>query len=125
MGNVTSFMLMPKTAANLNYSLVFWKNNIIVVKYQIESMNRYSVIDLATGKIKDTNINMMSEANNIDIGNTSVFAMTGQNLLYSMSFNPFILCTKNNLDSPVTKTASQTMKITYTLSVADTAGSEV
>ena len=29
--------------------------------------------------------------------------------------NPFILTTKNNLDEPVVKTASQTMKITYTL----------
>jgi hypothetical protein len=29
--------------------------------------------------------------------------------------NPFILTTKNNLGEPVVKTASQTMKITYTL----------
>ena len=111
--------------SNIEFCPVFWKNNIIVVKYQIKNGYRYFVIDLATGKMKDTNASQMSDANNIDIGHTSVFAMTGQNLLYSMSFNPFILCTKNNLDSPVTKTASQTMKITYTLSVADTAGSEV
>ena len=32
--------------------------------------------------------------------------------------NPLILATINNLDSPVTKTAAQTMKITYTLSKA-------
>ena len=108
--------------SDIGFCPVFWKNNIIVVKYQLQRAYRYFVIDLATGKIKDTNISMMSEANNIDIGHTSVFAMTGQNLIYSMSFNPFILCTKNNLDSPVTKTASQTMKITYTLSVADTEG---
>ena len=85
----------------------------------------YIVIDLATGKIKDTNIKNMSGDYAIDIGHESVFATTGENLAYSIVFNPFILCTKNNLDSPVTKTASQTMKITYTLSVADTAGSEV
>lgn len=111
--------------SNVGFCPVFWKNNIIVVKYQLQSGYRHFVIDLATGKMKDTNISVMSEANNIDIGHTSVFAMTGGNLTYSMSFNPFILCTKNNLDSPITKTASQTMKITYTLSVADTEGSEV
>ena len=32
--------------------------------------------------------------------------------------NPLILATINNLDSPVTKTAAQTMKITYTLTKA-------
>jgi hypothetical protein len=32
--------------------------------------------------------------------------------------NPLILATINNLDTPVTKTAAQTMKITYTLSKA-------
>ena len=32
--------------------------------------------------------------------------------------NPLILATVNNLDTPVTKTAAQTMKITYTLSKA-------
>lgn len=36
-------------------------------------------------------------------------------LRFSVYFNPLILMTKNNLDSPVTKTSSQTMKITYTL----------
>ena len=32
--------------------------------------------------------------------------------------NPLILSTINNLDTPVTKTAAQTMKITYTLTKA-------
>lgn len=99
---------------------VFNKGKMLVAR-----INGYRVIDLATGKIKDTNIQNMSGGYAIDIGHESVFATTGENLAYSIVFNPFILCTKNNLDSPVTKTASQTMKITYTLSVADTAGSEV
>lgn len=99
---------------------VFKKGKILVAY-----ISGYIVIDLATGKIKDTNIKNMSGDYAIDIGHESVFATTGGNLAYSIVFNPFILCTKNNLDSPVTKTASQTMKITYTLSVADTAGSEV
>ena len=75
--------------------------------------------------MKDTNLKDITNNWNFDIGNQSVFGMTGNNLIYQPVVNPFILCTKNNLDSPVTKTASQTMKITYTLSVADTAGSEV
>lgn len=106
---------------DIGFCPVFWKNNIIVIKYRLSANYRYLVIDLATGKMKDTNTAIMSDFNNIDIGHESVFAMTGQNLTYSMSFNPFVLCTKNNLDSPVTKTASQTMKITYTLSVAEDA----
>lgn len=98
-----------------------FKKGKILVAY----INGYIVIDLESGQMRDTNINGINQFCNIDIGHESVFAMTGKNLAYSMCFNPFILCTKNNLDSPVTKTASQTMKITYTLSVADTAGSEV
>jgi hypothetical protein len=37
---------------------------------------------------------------------------------YHIKKNPLILATINNLDTPVTKTAAQTMKITYTLSKA-------
>ena len=98
-----------------------FKKGKILVAY----INGYIVIDLESGQMRDTNINDINQFCNVDIGHESVFAMTGKNLTYSMVFNPFILCTKNNLDSPVTKTASQTMKITYTLSVADTAGGEV
>ena len=42
-------------------------------------------------------------------------AMTDGSSIYK---NPLILATVNNLDTPVTKTAAQTMKITYTLSKA-------
>ena len=37
---------------------------------------------------------------------------------YTICKNPLILATINNLETPVTKTAAQTMKITYTLSKA-------
>lgn len=107
---------------------IFKKGKILValiIGNNTDMYNEHIVIDLESGQMRDTNISKISQSGNIDIGHGSVFAMTGKNLTYSMSFNPFILCTKNNLDSPVTKTASQTMKITYTLSVADTAGSEV
>ena len=113
----------------INYWIIpiSWKDNILFAKRgsNKSSTQRYIVIDLSTGKMKDTNVNNITSECNFDIGNQSVFGMTGYNLIYQPVVNPFILCTKNNLDSPVTKTASQTMKITYTLSVADTAGSEV
>lgn len=106
---------------------IFWKDNILFARLFPNSNldNIFVVIDLSTGKMKDTNVKEITNNWNFDIGNQSVFGMTGNNLIYQPVVNPFILCTKNNLDSPVTKTASQTMKITYTLSVADTAGSEV
>ena len=106
---------------------ISWKDNILFAKINPGSGSsaRFVVIDLSTGKMKDTNIQEITNKYNFDIGNQSVFGMTGYNLIYQPVVNPFILCTKNNLDSPVTKTASQTMKITYTLSVADTTGSEV
>ena len=106
---------------------ISWKGNILFARSGSYSSKTYKfiVIDLSTGKMKDTNIQSITNNCNFDIGNQSVFGMTGENLIYQPVVNPFILCTKNNLDSPVTKTASQTMKITYTLSVADTAGSEV
>lgn len=106
---------------------ISWKGNILFARRGSNSSrtNKFVVIDLSTGKMKDTNVLSITNKYNFDIGNQSVFGMTGDNLIYQPVVNPFILCTKNNLDSPVTKTASQTMKITYTLSVADTAGSEV
>ena len=106
---------------------ISWKDNILFARLApgAGSFSRFVVIDLSTGKMKDTNMQGITNNMNFDIGNQSVFGMTGYNLIYQPVVNPFILCTKNNLDSPVTKTASQTMKITYTLSVADTAGSEV
>ena len=118
------------TAYSLGYSdmtPISWKDNILFARLApgAGSSSRFVVIDLSTGKMKDTNVLEITNKWNFDIGNQSVFGMTGDNLIYQPVVNPFILCTKNNLDSPVTKTASQTMKITYTLSVADTAGSEV
>ena len=97
---------------------ISWKDNILFAKRDaISSSNQmFIVIDLSTGKMKDTNIQNITNKYNFDIGNQSVFGMTGNYLTYQPVVNPFILCTKNNLDSPVTKTASQTMKITYTLS---------
>ena len=116
-----------RTGSIVTIAPIFSKGNIAIigVRFSSDAIENYILVDLSTGKAVDTNISNITQVRPFDIGNCAVFASTGQNLRYSMTFNPFILCTKNNLDSPVTKTASQTMKITYTLSVADTAGSEV
>ena len=108
---------------------IFWSDNIVCILFQdnssTASASHCKCVDFSTGYSIDTNISSITQYDTVYTGNYAVFASTGIYLRYSMTFNPFILCTKNNLDSPVTKTASQTMKITYTLSVADTAGSEV
>ena len=72
---------------------------------------------METGIIKKTNAKVLSNYGNcmVDIGEDSVFARTYTYMNYRLMMNPFVLTTKNNLDSPVTKTSSQTMKITYTL----------
>ena len=85
--------------------------------------NHY-ILDLKAGKLIKTNALGMSYVVNVDIGNKAAFARTGPYLGFRTIVNPFILCTKNNLDTPIVKTASQTMKITYTLSeVADESAS--
>ena len=64
----------------------------------------------------------MSIDNMVDIGHKTVFARCMSYASYRLTINPFILTTKNNLDAPVVKTASQTMKITYTLSESNESG---
>ena len=80
------------------------------------------IIDLTTGVAKKCN----TVVNNYDYGRViNIYRpiMTDDAIVYDSGdyvgctpkLNPFILTTKNNLDEPVVKTASQTMKITYTL----------
>lgn len=83
------------------------------------SYTDFYIIDFKTGKAKKLNITSSSPISskaNVSFGNKVVKIRTGSYLTYYVTINPFILTTKNNLDSPVVKTASQTMKITYTLS---------
>ena len=93
----------------------FWNDNCII----INSDNKTYIIDFNTGICKRTNaINLVAKAN-VDIGKKAVWVKTGSYLTYYITINPFILTTKNNLDTPVTKRASQTMKITYTLTESE------
>ena len=73
------------------------------------------ILDMSTGVAKETNSTDFYAHNVIANYNPLVWVSNGTNLGYVLNINPFVLTTKNNLDSAVTKTASQSMKITYTL----------
>lgn len=72
------------------------------------------VVDKKTGVAKKTNSKDFGVCSPLRI-NDAVFAKLDRYLGYRIVMNPFILTTKNNLDETITKTSSQTMKITYTL----------
>ena len=104
----------------LYFSPVFVRDNILVFRYSISDNAYYFyILDMSTGIIKKTNASNMSVDNMVDIGSDVAFCRAGSYLAYRTTMNPFILTTKNNLDSPITKTSSQTMKITYTLSESE------
>lgn len=108
---------------NAMFRPIYVRKNIFAFRYYNSNASQFYILDMSTGIIKKTNAKNMSVANMVDIGSDVVFAICNSYLSYRLMVNPFVLTTKNNLDSPVTKTASQTMKITYTLS--ETAESEV
>lgn len=103
------------------FSPYFFNNKYIVFKSKISDNGSTSsyyifILDLNTGIVKKTNAKNIYSKANVDIGKKVIWIQTGTYLTYRVTINPFILTTKNNLESPVEKTASQTMKITYTLS---------
>lgn len=124
-GNGNSFEF-SRTTGYKSFSPVYVNNNIFVFRYLHNSAYNYYyyyILDMNTGIIKKTNAKSMSVDNMVDVGSKVVYARCVSYLSYRLMVNPFIITTKNNLDSPVTKTSSQTMKITYTLS--EVAESEV
>lgn len=80
---------------------------------------RIYILDLETGILKETNSTAYQQMNTVELGSKVYYPCAGTYLNFASAINPFVLTTKNNLDSPVTKTASQTMKITYTLSESE------
>lgn len=98
---------------------IFSFGNILVFGYTIDvsktDFDRSFILDMSTGLLKEINANKMTYRSNIPLANNVAWGTTGYYLALAITVNPFVLCTKNNLDAPVTKTASQTMKITYTL----------
>lgn len=108
----------------LNFCPKIINNNTAVVTFGVfnstEPYDMY-IIDLTTGVAKKCNTVTNSYSGKVI--NILRPIMTDGAIVYDSDYhmsctpklNPFILTTKNNLDEPVVKTASQTMKITYTL----------
>lgn len=108
----------------LNFCSKIINNNTAVVTFgEIGYSDPYDmyIIDLTTGVAKKCNTVGQNDGNRVI--NIYYPIMTDGAIVYDSDtymgctpkLNPFILTTKNNLDEPVVKTASQTMKITYTL----------
>ena len=102
---------------------IFTAGNLFAFGYSADSaytsFSKACVIDLAKGLLKEINVENMTYRSNIPLANKVTFGRTGTYLALSITINPFVLTTKNNLGTPVTKTASQTMKITYTLTESE------
>ena len=113
---------------SLNFCPKIVNNNTAIVTFgELRGREPYDmyIIDLTTGVAKKCNTVAVSEYYNvikmykpIMTDGAIVYDSNGSGGYYmrcTPKLNPFILTTKNNLDEPVVKTASQTMKITYTL----------
>ena len=101
-------------------------NNTAVVVFGVfngSGTDDMYIIDLTTGVAKKCNRNNTSG----EVIDMRQAIMTDGAIVYDSDaymsctpkLNPFILTTKNNLDTPVQKTVSQTMKITYTLTESE------
>lgn len=105
----------------IGFAPIFVSDNILVFARIYSNNNNYStyILDLTTGEVKNTNISRMNVNSMVSFGNIATVFACDPYLACKTTLNPFILTTKNNLDTPVTKTASQTMKITYTLTESE------
>ena len=120
-GGVPFDMFSSYSDWKCTFSPVFVSDNIFVFARQIDGSYNTEVyiLDLATGEMKKTNAKRVYVEAMVSFGNVAT-VLTCDNYLKGMfAINPFILTTKNNLDAPVVKTASQTMKITYTLTESE------
>ena len=86
--------------------------------------NGHFVINVLAGEVKRTNVNLIAynsstqhssqvHGNDLLLVNAWMYRSSSGNDLYA---HPVPLITINNLSEPVVKTASQTMKVTYTIS---------
>ena len=95
---------------------MYRNKNVFVFAINSSSGNyEIYVVDKKTGVAKKTNSKDFGRVCSPLRINDAVFAKLDGYLGYRIVMNPFILTTKNNLDETITKTSSQTMKITYTL----------
>ena len=103
------------------FAPIFVSDNILVFSVFYDNNYNYKcyIIDLTTGEVKRTNAKILYVNSMVSFGNIATVFACDSYLACKTTLNPFILTTKNNLDTPVTKTASQTMKITYTLTESE------
>lgn len=103
------------------FAPIFVSDNILVFSVFYDNNYNYKcyMIDLTTGEVKRTNAKSLYVNSMVSFGNIATVFACDSYLACKTTLNPFILTTKNNLDTPVTKTASQTMKITYTLTESE------
>ena len=112
--------VLNTTAEGCGFCPIYRSGNILVFGLKSShSTSNYPwgiyILDMSTGVAKKTNSTDFYAHNVIANYNPLVWVSNGSTLGYVLNINPFVLTTKNNLDSAVTKTASQSMKITYTL----------
>ena len=103
------------------FAPIFVSDNILVFAIIFDRYYNHNVyiLDLTTGEVKRTNAKGFYINSMVSFGNIATVFSCDPYLACETTLNPFILTTKNNLDTPVTKTASQTMKITYTLTESE------
>lgn len=109
------------TSSAKHFQPVFCSDNMMAVCITDGNVNNFYTmfLDLKNGIAHKTNALIFSGYDNIDFGNPVVRVATGHYLDYTTVMNPFVLCTKNNLGTEITKTSAQTMKITYTLTESE------
>ena len=109
------------TSSAKHFQPVFCSDNMMAVCITDGNVNNFYTmfLDLKNGIAHKTNALRFSGYDNIDFGNPVVRVATGHYLDYTTVMNPFVLCTKNNLGTEITKTSAQTMKITYTLTESE------
>lgn len=108
----TAIMLTTGTAqaGSQEFSFSYPQNRLADDLTLLSTYGGAYIADMASGNAYPANTSNINLWQSADLG-----AMTNGTQIFK---NPLILSTINNLDTPVTKTAAQTMKITYTLSKA-------
>lgn len=124
MGGVPFEEFEYKSGERSGFAPIFVSDNILVfARIYVASSSAenayYYMLDLTTGEIKRTNSKGFYVNSMVSFGNIATVFACDPYLACKTTLNPFILTTKNNLDTPVVKTASQTMKITYTLTESE------
>lgn len=120
-GGVSFEEFQYKNSYGNGFAPIFVSDNILVFSVFYDNNYNYKcyMIDLTTGEVKRTNSKGFYVNSMVSFGNIATVFACDTYLACKTTLNPFILTTKNNLDTPVTKTASQTMKITYTLTESE------